>query len=44
VTGWVVLPIRFLDYLLAGRSRAASLAGALYFLGIKPRAPQVETV
>jgi len=36
VTGWVVLPIRFLDYLLAGRSRAASLAGALYFLGRKP--------
>lgn len=37
ILGWLVLPVRSLDYLLAGRSRAASLAGALYFLGQKSR-------
>lgn len=37
IMGWLVLPIRLLDYFLAGRSRAASLAGALYFLGRKSR-------
>lgn len=33
VVGWLVLPIRLLDYALAHRSRAHALAGALYYLG-----------
>ena len=35
IMGWLVLPIRSLDYLLTGGSRAATLAGALFFLGRK---------
>jgi len=37
ILGWFVLPIRCLDYIFAGRSRSASLAGAFYFLGQKQR-------
>lgn len=31
--GWLVLPLRYMDYFLVRRGRTHSLAGALYYLG-----------